>query len=125
MSLDVYLNSKPKIVECKCDTCGHVHQIESRDVVFNWNITHNLGEMAEAAKLYDALWRPENLNITVASELIPILTKGLDELECFPETYSKFNPTNGWGDYKGFVKFVKEYLQACIDNPEAEIEVCR
>ena len=31
------------------------------DTVFDWNITHNLGEMAAAAGLYEALWRPYRL----------------------------------------------------------------
>jgi len=37
----------------------------------------------------------------------------------------KHNPKNGWGDYEGLVRFVKEYLKACIDYPDAEIKVSR
>lgn len=37
----------------------------------------------------------------------------------------KFNPENGWGDYDGLVRFVWEYLDACIEYPDADVEVSR
>jgi hypothetical protein len=48
MSLDVYLTAiRPT-------------------TVFDLNITHNLGEMARQANLYQCLWRPEEVPITHA-----------------------------------------------------------
>lgn len=93
--------------------------------VFNYNITHNLNRMAQAAGIYQHLWRPKELGITTASQLIIPLGIGLKELQDNPEKYKSFNPENKWGDYNGLVKFVTEYLQACIDNPDATIEVSR
>ena len=93
--------------------------------VYSANITHNLGEMAAEAGIYEALWRPEEINIAEAGGLIPILAKGLTELKKDRERFEKFNPENGWGDYDGLVKFVENYLLACIENPEAIISVSR
>src|SRR6266496_3980933 len=41
------------------------------------NITHNLNTMADAAGIYKHLWRPEELGITKAGELIAPLAAGL------------------------------------------------
>lgn len=93
--------------------------------VYDANITHNLGKMADEAGIYELLWRPEELNITLAGELITRLNDGLIWLKSEPERFKVFNPENGWGDYEGLVKFVEAYLQACKENPDATIEVSR
>jgi len=107
MSLDVYLN---KLVIAS---------------VFSYNITHNLGEMAEEAGIYMHLWRPDEIGIKHAKDLIEPLKVGLDLLVSDKNRFEKFNPSNGWGDYNSLVEFVSKYLQACVDNPDAEIEVSR
>jgi hypothetical protein len=43
--------------------------------VYSDNITHNLGEMADAAGIYKALWRPEEIGITKAAELVPAVQR--------------------------------------------------
>lgn len=93
--------------------------------VFERNITHNLTEMADKAGIYKCIWRPEELGITKAGDLIILLETGLEKLKSDPEYYRTFNPPNGWGSYEGFVCAVGEYLQACKDNPDAEIGVWR
>ena len=93
--------------------------------VYTDNITHNLNTMAKQAGIYEALWRPDEIGITHAHQLIPILEKGLLELSRHPELYEQFNPSNGWGNYVGLKVFVREYLEACRANPDAEVEVCR
>lgn len=89
------------------------------------NITHNLGEMAEAAGIYKHLWRPEEVGITRAAQLIEPLKDGLATLQSDPDRFRAFNPSNGWGDYSGLVNFVACYLAACIRMPEAEVRVSR
>lgn len=93
--------------------------------VYTANITHNLTNMAEAAGIYKHLWRPEELGITMAHELITPLTEGLARLTAEPERFEKLNPENGWGDYESLVRFVRRYLAACVENPNATIEVSR
>lgn len=95
------------------------------DQVFHANITHNLNRMATAAGIYDALWRPDEVGIKKARELLAILVVGLEKLLDDPELYKKHNPDNGWGTYDQLVLFVKNYLKACIDYPQADVSVDR
>lgn len=93
--------------------------------VYSRNITHNLNKMAMEAGIYQHLWRPEELGITVAKDLIEPLALGLDKLKADPEHYKKFNSPNGWGMYEHFVPFVEDYLEACRANPDATVEISR
>ncbi len=112
MSLDVYLSATRKTE------------------VYWANITHNLGVMASEVKigehnLYKYLWHPEDLRIKQAGELIVPLREGLKKLKANPKKYKKFDSPNGWGLYVHFVPFVEKYLNACEENPDAEVEVSR
>ena len=93
--------------------------------VFGANLTHNLTVMAMEAGLYEALWRPEDLKIANAGEMAPLLGFGLEKLKADPERFKKLNPANGWGTYEGLVRVVENYLEACVQNPDAEIKVRR
>jgi hypothetical protein len=93
--------------------------------VYTANITHNLNKMAEEVGIYKHLWRPEEINITKAKELIDPLREGLHRLKLDPERYKKFDSENGWGTYELFIKFVENYLNACYKYPESEISVSR
>jgi hypothetical protein len=127
MSLDIYLKSKDLVKKtCKC--CNNVY--EEEEVFYQNNITHNLATMAAAVivekeTLYKYLWRPDEIDITTANQLIVPLTIGLNELKANPDKYKKFNPGNGWGTYEGLVKFVEEYLAACIEYSDSIIEISR
>ena len=94
-------------------------------VAYSDNITHNLNEMAEAAGLYKALWRPQEIGIKVAYELIPLLETGLKQLRDAPERFEQFNSSNGWGTYDQLVEFVENYLTACRAYPQANVYVWR
>jgi hypothetical protein len=93
--------------------------------VYTDNITHNLGSMAAEAGIYKHLWRPEEINITKANELIEPLRHGLHSLKMDPERFKKLNPENGWGTYEGLIQFVENYLNACYQYPDTNIEVSR
>lgn len=93
--------------------------------VYDTNITHNLGAMATEAGIYHALWRPEEINVVYAREVIPLLKRGLKKMKADPERFKKHNAENGWGLYEHFVPFVEEYLKACQEYPDAVIEVSR
>jgi hypothetical protein len=94
-------------------------------VIFDTNITHNLGAMAAEAGIYDCLWRPDEHGFEYARDIIPTLHRGLADLKENPEHYKKFDASNGWGIYEHFVPFVEQVLQACEENPDAKIEVSR
>jgi hypothetical protein len=93
--------------------------------IFDSNITHNLAPMSGEAGLYTCLWRPDEVGITKASELIEPLQKGLELLKSDPDRFKKFNPENGWGTYEVLISFVSVYLQACQSHPEAKVSVSR
>ena len=106
MSLDVYLK-------------------EDGTEVWSGNVTHNLNRMANAAGLYWSVWRPGEMNIDRARQMILILRDGLARLESDPERYQKLNPPNGWGSYRSFLAWLHRYLAACIEHPNARISVWR
>ena len=87
--------------------------------VYSANITHNLAQMAKEAGFYLHLWHPDLLGITKASELIEPLEKGLQLLKADPQRFDQFNAPNGWGKREDLVRFVREYLEACREHPEA------
>lgn len=93
--------------------------------VFTWNITHNLGSMADKADVYYALWRPEEKGWKYARDIIAPLEEGYRKLLSDPAAFKEMNPKNGWGDYEGLVVFVGKYMDACRAYPDAEIEVSR
>lgn len=95
------------------------------DEVFSANITHNLGGTAEKAGLYKALWRPEEIGVKHAADLVNLLNAGLHLLKSNPDYFRKFNPENGWGTYEGLVNFVEKYLEACKEYPDADVSVSR
>lgn len=107
MSLDVYLTD------------------ETGEEVYRANITHNLNKMADAAGMYECLWRPDEHGITTAGQIIEPLSAGLAKLVTDKAKYEAFNPENGWGSWEGFVPWCASYLQACRDNPDALVRVSR
>jgi hypothetical protein len=110
MSLDVYLN--------------YIND-GNEITVFDANITHNLGKMADKVGIYYALWRPEERKYKIAKDIIKPLEKGLKKLKSKPEYFEQFNAPNGWGLYEHFVPFVERYLEACKQYPNAKISVSR
>ncbi len=135
MSLDVRLTRKrdqPTDADRACALLREhgftdfVWEIEARHehgdiTLYDANITHNLGRMAEEAGIYKCLWRPEECGITKAKELITPLREGLAKLQADERHYSKFNAANGWGLYENFVPWVSAYLEACEAYPDADV----
>jgi hypothetical protein len=93
--------------------------------VYSNNITHNLGKMAALANVYECMWRPDEHGLTHANQLIEPLSAGLEALLAEPAKFEALNPSNGWGNYNGLVKFVQDYLSACKRYPDAEVSVSR
>jgi hypothetical protein len=118
MSLDIYLFRHKE--ESKDNS------IDNRQRELYWgNITHNLGTMAKEAGIYQALWRPEEINAVQAKDITDIVAKGLQDLVARPDYYEKFNSPNGWGTYDNFVIFVTKYLIALNRYPESYIYISR
>ena len=140
MSLDVYLNRKMYLSYDRGET-----YTEQNETVFDANITHNLGEMADKAGIYEACWRPYYLHPDCpkeftsydeeyefelshpmfAKDIIQVLEKGYEDMKARPDYYKKFDSPNGWGLYVNFLPWVERYLEACKTYPDAEISVSR
>ena len=125
MSLDVSLMGPARWVECRCPECGNTHERQDRDCYFDANITHNLGKMAAAAGIYNHLWRPDEIGVFQASELIAPLRDGLAKMKADPDFYRGLEPTNKWGTYDNFLPWIEKYLKACEEHPAAKVEVSR
>lgn len=93
--------------------------------VYSANITHNLNKMADAAGIYGCLWRPDENGIVFAWQIIDPLSVGLARIVTNKAEFEAYNASNGWGLWEHFVPFCANYLQACRDNPNARVSVCR
>ncbi len=111
MSLDLYISRV-------CPTCGH-------DDGDSFNITHNLGPMAEEASVYGALWRPEENGIEKAGDLVPLLEKALKLMSEDPERFRVHDAPNGWGTLDSFTSFCEDVLEAAKHNPDAKVRAYR
>lgn len=112
MSLDFYLTAS-------VDTGGErQHEI----TLFDANATHNLTPMWRLAGCYDALYESHG---KPAGEVLPALHNALTDMRTRPETYRPLNPSNGWGDYAGALRFLENVVAACREHPKAVIRVSR
>ena len=100
-------------------------RVSDDNELYHRNITHNLNTMADKAGIYNELWRPDEIGISVAKDLIEPLREGLHRLKSDPEYYQQFNPENGWGSYDTLIRFVSDYLDACYMYKDAKVEVSR
>ena len=101
-----------------------LHEVKEVEV-FSSNITHNLGRMAGEAGIYVLLWRPEEIGVKFAYQMIEPLKEALELLKTRPEHFKQFDAQNGWGVYDDFLKFVEKVIQGCDSNPEALIKISR
>jgi hypothetical protein len=107
MSLDVYL------------------KVTMPTTVWEDNITHNLREMAQEAGIYMHVWRPEEIGITHAHQLIAPLEAAAELMRKDPARFEKHNPPNGWGSFTGFRVWLYGYIAACKQYPHAEVHASR
>lgn len=84
-------------------------------------ITTHLEPMAKEAGVADQLWRPGQLGVTVAAQLVEPLENGLALLKSDPARFEPFNTTYGFGRYESFVAFVERYLENCKQWPDAKV----
>lgn len=104
----------------RCACCGR-----GEEQVFSANVTHNLASMAEQAGLYGPVWRPEKQGLTHARDLIPHLERGITQMELAPDRFRAYSSPNGYGTYDGFLSWLRRYLGACRQHPDARVEVDR
>ena len=96
-----------------------------RTQIFDSNITHNCNRMADAAGIYDCLWRAPENGFTHAGQLIEHLTKGIAAMKADPEKFIALEPENKWGTYRSFLPWLERLLEACEASPAAELVTSR
>jgi hypothetical protein len=79
--------------------------------------------MAASVGIYSCLWRPGEIGIVKANQLIEPIMAGLVLLKSVPEKYMAFDDPSGWGTYEQFVAWLEEYLDACKNYPNATVSV--
>ena len=141
--MSLYIHLLGENITTSCYACGQDHT--KREQVYQANITHNLGEMAKEAGIYEALWRPyrlrvdfseylayanseeefENTCLVLSKDIVDLVQAGLNDLRERPNHFKQFNSKNGWGLYRNFVPFVENYLNALKRNPNAQIKISR
>lgn len=89
--------------------------------VHSQNITHNLAAMADEAGIYKHLWRPEEIGIETAEQLILPLRAAIIRMAADPARFIRHNAENGWGTYYQFLPWLRELLEACEENPDATV----
>lgn len=97
----------------------------ARFTVFCWNFTHNAAPMAMAAGFYQELWRPEEVGLVYARELIGPLERGIKDMEEKPEAYRSLQAANGWGTREQFLEALRQLLQVLRDCPGARVSASR
>ncbi|MEK9810296.1 MAG: hypothetical protein VW362_07590 [Candidatus Nanopelagicales bacterium] len=125
MSLDIYLIGPDYEESCRCSECDHEHTRTGHECYFEANITHNLASMADEAGIYRHLWRPDEVKIGRAHQLIDPLDRALAEMRNEPERFAAHDPANGWGSYAVFVPWLERLLGACREYPDARLKVWR
>jgi len=98
------------------------NEVPERIYLYEATVTHNLTEMAKKAGIYQALWRPKEINAVQAGDIVEILKNGLDDLKLRKDYFEQFNFHTGNGVYEDLVPFVEKYYNACIKNPKAFIQ---
>ena len=104
MSYDFYLTSH-------CEACNTDHQH------FNENYTSNVAPMFVHC-FKDGIHVINNENANVGGRILfDLLGHFLDN----KEELEKLNPTNGWGDYDGALKLIRDMVKASMKAPNAAV----
>jgi hypothetical protein len=121
-----------EITEIKaCTECGHELDKPRREEseIGWWNYTHNTAPM-----IYDALtaagitladdeswWK--HLSGMSGTDGREYLAAIITQLEADPARYRPMSPPNGWGDYSGLLKVLREMRDAVPDDEATEWHV--
>lgn len=95
-------------------------------VVFEKHITHNLAQMADQIGVYKHLWRPDEIGIEKAGQLIQPLRDAIQIVRSDVEgRLRKFEPENKWGTRDYLLEFMNTLLDHCEEYPDAAYSVSR
>lgn len=103
------------------DTSVECEHCESYLGGYSGNYTYNLSPMFYwAIDSEDGLRKLNGMRGKEAGEL---LTKAISKCEKKGDKLSRFNPPNGWGDYKSAIGFLNELKKVAMEYPEGIVRV--
>lgn len=84
------------------------------------NYTYNVWPM-----YYDVLGGTgvNDLDGKTGRECIPLLRAAVAKMETSPAKYREMNPDNGYGDYEGALRTLRELLAWCLSAPLATMRI--
>ena len=80
--------------------------------------TYNLSDMWRLAGVFESSSDMGGMN---ARALAGKAAAGLSKAVMYPASFKALNPTNGWGDYDGFVKILTRVAIVCAENPTGKV----
>jgi hypothetical protein len=100
------------------DISLHIHTGKSMTEVLDLgNYTYNVSKM-----YYKAIpGGIKSLHGKSAGESAPIIKAAISDMESNPEEYEKLNPENGWGDYNGAIRFLKDLIPGMEEHPATTV----
>lgn len=125
MGLDVSLMTKPIPDDYYDWDWDEQSDFMRENKLYTRYVTHNLGKMARELGVYEYLWRPDEIGVVQAKQLIKLLGVAIDNIRDRKAHYRTFNPPNGFGTMEGFIDFMIDYLKACRTYPDAFVNACR
>ena len=87
---------------------------------YDWNITHNVAAMWRLAGCYERLYESRG---DKAGWHIDGLRSAYTKMRDNPDEYKALNPSNGWGNYDGALKWLNTVIKGFEEAPEALIGV--
>jgi hypothetical protein len=57
------------------------------------------------------------------SEAAGPLAEAVKRMEADPDKYREMNPSNGWGDYEGALRYLRSLAEASAEHPKCMIRV--
>jgi hypothetical protein len=57
------------------------------------------------------------------SEAAGPLAAAVKRMEADPDHYRAMNPPNGWGDYDGALRYLRNLAEACAEHPRCRIHI--
>lgn len=64
-----------------------------------------------------------DFHLVNAREAAPKLAEAVKAMQADPDAYRAMNPPNGWGDYDGALRYLRDLAEACAKHPKCRILV--
>ena len=86
---------------------------------FGWSMTWNVSPMYREAFGHSIT----ALDSLPAPEAAAKMEAALAKMEAEPERYRAMNPPNGWGDYEGAMRVLRQMASVCREYPKATFSI--